>query len=128
LAEPTTPPLPPLAHTLKGMGGRLLALLQVRLELFSVEAREEINRATELLALVAVACVLGCLGLGFLAILITVALWDSHRLVALTAFTVLFLTLAGVAVWQAKNRMQRGSHLFEASLGELKRDRETLKP
>ncbi|HRK37420.1 MAG TPA: phage holin family protein [Burkholderiaceae bacterium] len=128
MAEPTTPPLPPLAHTLKGMGGRLLALLQVRLELFSVEAREEINRATELLALVAVACVLGCLGLGFLAILITVALWDSHRLVALTAFTVLFLTLAGVAVWQAKNRMQRGSHLFEASLGELKRDRETLKP
>jgi len=128
LTDPHIPPLPPLAHTLKGMGGRLLALLQVRLELFGVEAREELNRATELVALVAVACVLGCLGLGFLAILITVALWDSHRLVALTAFTVLFLTLAGVAVWRARARLQRGSHMFEASLGELKRDRETLKP
>lgn len=128
MTEPKASSLPPLAHTLKGMGGRLLALLQVRLELLGVEAREELNRATELVALVAVACVLGCMGLGFLAVLITVALWDSHRLLALTAFTVLFVTLACVAVWQARARMQRGSHMFEASLGELNRDRETLKP
>ena len=128
MTEPTTPPLPPLAHTLKGMGGRVLSLLQVRLELFSVEAREEVNRLTELVSLVAVACVLGCLGMGFLAILITVALWDTHRLAALTGFTVLFLTLAGVAVAMARARMARGSHMFEASLGELKRDQDALKP
>lgn len=128
LTEPTTPPLPPLAHTLKGMGGRVLSLLQVRLELFGVEAREEVNRVTELVALVAVACVLACLGLGFLAILVTVALWDSHRLMALTGFTVLFLTLAGVAIAMARARLARGSHMFQASLGELKRDQDALKP
>lgn len=128
MTEPNTPPLPPLAHTLKGMGGRVLSLLQVRLELFGVEAREEVNRVTELVALVAVACVLACLGLGFLAILITVALWGSHRLVALTGFTVLFLTLAGVAIAMARARLARGSHMFQASLGELKRDQDALKP
>lgn len=128
MTEPNTPPLPPLAHTLKGMAGRVLSLLQVRLELFGVEAREEVNRVTELVALVAVACVLACLGLGFLAILVTVALWDSHRLVALTGFTVLFLTLAGVAIAMARARSARGSHMFQASLGELKRDQDALKP
>lgn len=128
MTEPNTPPLPPLAHTLKGMGGRVLSLLQVRLELLGVEAREEVNRVTELVALVAVACVLACLGLGFLAILITVALWDSHRLVALTGFTVLFLTLAGVAIVMARARLARGSHMFQTSLGELKRDQDALKP
>lgn len=128
MTAPTTPPLPPLAHTLKGMGGRVLSLLQVRLELFGVEAREEISRLTELVALVVMACVLACLGLGFLAILLTVALWDSHRLVALTAFTVLFLTLAGVAIGMARARLARGSHMFQASLDELKRDQDALKP
>jgi len=110
------------------MGGRLLALLQVRLELLGVEAREEVNRLAELVALVAVACVLGCLGLGFLAILITVALWDENRLMALTGFTVLFLTLAAVAIWLARSRYRRDHPPFEASLAELRRDRDALKP
>ena len=126
--EPTNPPLPPLAHTLMGVGGRVLSLLQVRVELFGIEAREEASRLTELLALVAAACVLACLGLGFLAILITVALWDTHRLAALTGFTVLFLTLAAVAIAMARARLQRGSHMFQASLGELKRDQDAFKP
>lgn len=110
------------------MGGRLLALLQVRVELFGIEAREEANRLTELLALVASACVLACMGLGFLAVLITVLLWDTHRLMALTAFAVLFLTLAGVAIVMVRTRLQGGSHIFQASLGELKSDREVFKP
>jgi len=127
LTDPVTPPAQPLARTLKGMGGRVLALLQVRLELFGVEAREELNRLTELVAWVAVACVLGCLGVGFLAVLLTVALWDSHRLLALTGFTVFFLTLAGVAIWMVRNRLQQGSHMFQASVCELKRDQDALK-
>ena len=117
-----------MAHALKGMGGRVLSLLQVRLELLGVELREEVNRLTELVVLVAAACVLACLGMGFLAVLITVALWDSHRLAALTAFTVLFLALAGVAIVMAKALLQRGCHMFQASLGELQRDQDALKP
>ena len=112
--------------SLKGGAGRLLSLLQVRLELLSVEARMEFNRLVELLVGVMLACLLGCMGLGFLAMLITVAMWDSHRLLALTAFTVLFLTLAGVAVWQVRTRLHQGSQLFAASLAELQQDRDAL--
>ncbi len=104
----------------------MLSLLQVRLELLSVEARMEFNRLVELLVGVMLACLLGCMGLGFLAMLITVALWDSHRLLALTAFSVLFLTLAGVAVWQVRTRLHQGSQLFAASLAELQQDRDAL--
>jgi uncharacterized membrane protein YqjE len=105
-----------------------LGLLQVRLELFTVEAREEVSRLGGLLVLSALACAFLSLGLGFLAMLITVALWDSHRLLALTAFAVLFLTLGGVSAVLARRLVQRGSRLFEASLVELKLDRERLKP
>lgn len=128
LTAPKQTPSQPLAHSLLDVGGRLLALLQVRVELFGIEAREEANRLTELLALVASACVLACMGLGFLAVLITVLLWDTHRLMALTAFAVLFLTLAGVAIVMVRTRLQGGSHIFQASLGELKSDREVFKP
>ena len=128
LTDPVTPPAQPLARTLKGMGGRVLALLQVRLELFGVEAREELNRLTELVAWVAVACVLGCLGVGFLAVLLTVALWDSHRLLALgLATTGLFI--AGVwAATRAAGRLRSGSRLFASSLAEIAQDREALRP
>lgn len=53
--------------------------------------------------------------------------WIScHRLLALTAFSVLFLTLAGVAVWQVRTRLRQGSQLFAASLAELQQDRDAL--
>lgn len=121
-------PPPPLAGSLKGMVAGLLGLLQVRLELFTVEAREELARVGGLLVLVAFACAFLSLGLGFLAIFITVALWDSHRLLALLAFSVLFLTLGGVAAFLVKQRAAQGSRLFAASLAELQLDKDRLKP
>ena len=125
--RPQTPP-PPLAGSLKGMVSGALGLAHVRLELFTVEAREEVSRLGGLLVLGAFACAFLSLGMGFLAIFITVALWDSHRLLDLMAFTVLFLTLGGVAAYLAKQRMAQGSRLFAASLAELQVDRERLKP
>ena len=119
---------PPLTHSLRGLLHSGVGLAQVRLELLSVEVREEAARLGRLWLLATVACVLVCLGLVFLSMLITVALWDSHRLLALTGFAVLFLTLGGVALWLTRQAAQQGSRLFEASLAELKADRERLRP
>ncbi len=126
--ERQNPAPAPLAASLKGLFSGVLGLFQVRLELFTVEAREEVSRLGGLLVLAAFACVFLSLGVGFLAILITVALWDSHRLLALMAFTVLFLTLGVVAAYMVKQRMAQGSRLFVASLAELQQDRDRLKP
>ena len=122
----TAPPLR-LATSLKGLVGTVLTLLQVRLELLSVEAQEEVARLVGLLLYGAMAVVLLALGLGFLAMLITVALWETQRLLALAVFTTLFLALGGVAAWQAWQLARRGSMLLAASLAELRQDRDRLR-
>jgi uncharacterized membrane protein YqjE len=116
-----------LAASLKGLAGTVLTLLQARLELLSVEAQEEVVRVVGLLLYGMAAVIFLALGLGFVAILLTVALWETQRLLALAVFATLFLALGGVAAWLAYQRAQRGSALFVASLAELRQDREQLR-
>jgi len=121
MAEP-----PRLASSLRGLASTILELLHVRLELLSVEAQEEVLRLGALLLYGAVAVTFLSLGLTFLAVFITVALWDSHRLLALGVFTAVFLIAGGVAAWLARARLQSGTRLFSASIEELRQDREEL--
>lgn len=116
-----------LSASLKTLAGTVLELLQLRLELLSVEAQEEVQRLGGLLVYGAVAVTFLSLGLGFLSILITVALWESHRLLALSVFATLFLTLGGVCAWMARERALAGTRFFSSSAEELKRDRESLR-
>lgn len=60
-----------LSASLKGLSATVLELLQLRLELLSVEAQEEVLRVGGLLVYGAVAVAFLSLGLGFLAMLIT---------------------------------------------------------
>ena len=75
----------------RGWLANVLELAEVRLELLTIEARIGLQR----LILVCVVGVLGAVmtafGVIFLALLITVWLWDSHPLLALGVFTALFL-------------------------------------
>lgn len=116
-----------LSSSLKGLAATVLELLQLRLELLSVEAQEEVLRVGALLVYGAVAVAFLSLGVVFLALLITVALWDSHRLLALALFTALFLLMGGVAAWLARERVRSGTRLFSASVEELRQDREGLR-
>ncbi len=103
-------------------------LLRVRLELLSVEAREHALATLELLLAGLAAVILLGLGLGFLAVLLTVLLWDSHRVLALTVFSTLFLTLGGMALLLLRSRWQAGRRWFESSLDELGQDGKRLSP
>jgi uncharacterized membrane protein YqjE len=116
-----------LSSSLKGLAATVLELLQLRLELLSVEAQEEVLRVGALLVYGAVAVAFLSLGVVFLALLITVALWDSHRVLALALFTALFLLMGGVAAWLARERVRSGTRLFSASVEELRQDREGLR-
>jgi uncharacterized membrane protein YqjE len=116
-----------LGASLKGFAASLIEIVNVRLELFSVEARDEALRLTEVLAYGALAIAFLAFGIAFLAVLITVLLWDSHRLLALTLFSTLFITLGAIAAVIARARIAEGSRLFASTLDELKRDRDTLR-
>jgi|GEM_PF-269780 len=103
-----------------------LELLRVRLALLSVEAAAHALDVARGLAWTVAAAVLLALGLGFLAALLTVVLWDSHRVLALAVLASLFLA-GGVTAALAARRIVAGVRWFEASLAELARDRERLR-
>ena len=79
------------AARVRGLLADVIELAQVRFELFTVEAREELARLAGMAVMGALAVVFVSFGLIFLAIFLTVLLWDTHRLLALGIFTSLFL-------------------------------------
>jgi len=127
-AAPGGQAAPGLAGSVRAWLHDGVRLLRVRLELFGVEAREHALATVELLLTGLAAVLLLTLGLGFLSVLLTVLLWDSHRVLALTVFATLFLTLGGVACALLLSRWRSTRRWFEATLGELRQDGERLAP
>lgn len=115
-----------LFASLKGLFGTSLALAQNRLQLLGVELAEERLRLLSLLTYGAIALICLSAGLVFLAVFLTVLLWDSHRLLALGVFSAIFLGAGIATLLMAMNFARAGSTLFKASLAELARDREAL--
>jgi len=114
---------------LRGVVRDALALLRVRLELLALEGRSHAQAVVALLLLGFAAVGLLLLGLGFLAALLTVLWWDTPlRLLALSAFAFVFLTLGAVAAWAAWRNWQAELRWFEATLHELKSDQGRLRP
>lgn len=119
---------PGLFASLRGFAATSVGLVRTRLELLRIEAREEVGRLTGLIVWGIAAVLLGVTGLVFLAVFITVLLWDSQRLLALGIFTALFLVAAAVATATALRLARQKSQLFAASLAELRHDEDALKP
>ena len=115
-----------MLESLRGLAAHGVALLRNRLSLLAVELEEEKDRLLRLLLLGASAFVLISAGTIFLAVFLTVLLWDEHRLLVLGGLTVLFLGTGGVALVAAIAVAGRKSRLFSASLAELAEDQSTL--
>ncbi len=110
----------------KGLLGTSVTLLHNRLELLGVELAEERVRLVSLMAYGGAAFLCLAAGLIFLAIFLTVLLWDSNRLLALGVFSALFLGAGIASLMLAMSLARSGSKLFSASLAELRKDRDAL--
>lgn len=108
--------------TLRGLLVTGIALAKVRLELLSTEVREEKARLLAILAYGGAAIFLLAAGAVFLAVFLTVLLWDSHRLLVLGLAAAVFLLAGAGAAMTARRLAGTPAKLFEASLEELKRD------
>lgn len=117
---------PGLLEGLRGAADAGLALLSNRLELLGVELVEERVRVLALLAYGAAALIALGAGMVFLAMFVTVLLWDSHRLLTLGIFSALFLGAGTIALLTALGYARTKSSLFSASLAELRKDRYEL--
>jgi len=111
----------------RGLAVTTLALLGNRLDLLGTELAEERIRLLALVSYGAAALVLLAAGLVFVAVFMTVMLWDSNRLLVLGVFSALFLAGGLLALGMAIGFARTGSKLFVASLAELKEDREALR-
>lgn len=115
-----------LFDSLKTLSISLVGIVHTRLELLSTDIAEEREHLITLLVLVLLA--LFCLGVGvvLLAMLIVVAFWESHRLLALGGVTGVFLIASAGMAWFALHKTRTRPRLFAASLAELSKDRQHL--
>lgn len=117
----------PVSAPLRRLGVSLLTLGRIRLELFAIEAQEEKERIASLLLWAVLAALLAGFGLLMLLVLVTVALWDSYRLLALGGGTVVLVAAAVVAVLKVKKLIDQPASLFQSSIGELRADADALR-
>jgi uncharacterized membrane protein YqjE len=106
----------------------LISLGQTRFELFSVELREELARIATLLLGGLAAVILGILGIAFAAFALVVAMAPEYRLLAAALVAggfILAAVLLGFAVLRFARAKRRA---FGATLAELRRDHEAIRP
>lgn len=126
MTEETHAPAGGLFVSLKTLATSLVGIVHTRLELLSIDIAEEREHLITLAVLLLVT--LFCLGVGvlLLALLIVVAFWESHRLLALASLTGVFLAAGGGLAWLIVHKARTRPRLFAASLAELAKDRQQL--
>jgi uncharacterized membrane protein YqjE len=115
-----------LLTSLKQLVATLVAVLQTRLELLANEVQAEKLRLTQLLLLCISALFFLACAVLLLTVLVVVALWDTHRLLAIGGFAALYLGMGVGFALAARARASAGTQLFVASLAEFEKDRDRL--
>lgn len=106
----------------------LLALARTRLELFSTELQEELTRLIfGVIGAVAV-LVLAALGAAFAGVALLIALPAEHRVLAAAGLAAAFFAAAALAAWSMRRVSREKPRLLAASLVELQRDYEAVRP
>lgn len=115
-----------LLESLSTLAATLVAIVHTRLDLLSADVEEDRVHVLSLLVLALAALFFIGVGVVLAAILLVVAFWDSHRLLALGSLAGFFLA-AGVGAWAyALHKARTKPRLFAASLSELVKDRQQL--
>jgi uncharacterized membrane protein YqjE len=126
-AEPLGARAPGFAENLRALGATLHNIVHVRAELFALELREETERRTRMLLLGVAAGLFFALGLALVAFLVIILFWDTYRLAAAFAVTLLYLGIGATAYLKLRTAIASSPPAFQATLGELEKDLEALK-
>jgi len=127
MAEASAPPPraaadEPRHHALRGLFAALLEALRTRLDLAAVELEIHLRALLRMLvwAIGAVACAM--LALAFAVTALVVALWDTHRMVALLGGSLVFLALTAGFTWLGVRTLRIQPGLLDNSLHQLEED------
>ena len=117
-----------LFDSLKALTATLIAIVHTRLELLSTEFEEERLRLSSMLGWTLGALFCAGLGVVLATLFVVLALWDTHRLLALGIPAILFLLGAALAWLVVRGKIRAKPRLFAASLTELSKDGKELIP
>ncbi|MGH8729027.1 MAG: phage holin family protein [Burkholderiales bacterium] len=124
--QPEAPASAGLFESLRRLVTTAINIAHTRLELISIELREEKVRLLSLLVRTLAALALLGLGVILATLFIVVLFWDTHRLLALGIMTLIFLA-GGVALGlRVVQDLKAAPKLFAESITELVKDRESL--
>jgi len=111
----------------RSLGSSLLALLEARVELVSLELGEEAERRKRLLILGVVAAVFLMLGLVALSFLVVVLFWETYRLGAIAGVTLVHAGVGAWAVLRIREIVRESTPPFSATLAEFRKDLDMLR-
>lgn len=117
-----------LFSSLRQLLATTVEIARVRLALFSTEIEQEKLRLFDAVLWAGLALLLLGLGMLMLSAFVVVLFWDSHRLLALGALTLLYLGAGTWLLYRARQRLRSPGGLFNTSVAELARDRDGLTP
>jgi uncharacterized membrane protein YqjE len=118
--EESTAAEPP--HAVQGLFAALVEALRTRLDLATVELELHLRALLRLLiwAVGAVACAM--LSLAFAVTALVVALWSTHRMLALLGGSLVFVVLTVLFGWLSARALRHEPELLEGSLDQLQED------
>ncbi|NOV25501.1 hypothetical protein E5S69_18525 [Cupriavidus necator] len=120
-------PSPKFLDAVRNLAGSLVAMVQTRLELASVELAEERTRLLKVALLALFGLAFFGLGMVTLTALIAILFWDTYRWQALGALTGLYLVLCAICLGYARSVLRDAPPMLEATLAEIDKDREILR-
>ena len=117
-----------LFHSVRTLLANVAGLAHARLELVGAELQEELARLGVILIAAIIALFFAFLGIAFAAIAVVIAVGEPHRLAAAAAIGTFFLVLGALSAWWMRRIILAKPRLFDASLTELRKDRDLLMP
>ncbi len=125
--EPATPASAGFLHSLRALGDGLLATVQDRLELFSVELQEEKFRLIQMFVWISAAVFTGMLAVTFASLTLVYLFWDTARLAVLGGLTVFYAGALVAIIIALRRFIARQPQPFSATREEIGEDRACIR-
>ena len=113
---------------MRALGDGLIASVQDRLELFSLELQEEKFRLIQTFIWISAAIFTGMMALGFASLTLVYLFWESARLAVLGGLTLFYAGALLAIVISFRRYVARQPKPFAATLHEIKEDRACIQP
>jgi len=116
-----------VSDSARALGTSLMSLVSARMELLTLELKEEAERRKREAMLVLVAAVFLNCALILAGMFVAALFWDSQRLLATLGVTLVYLLVGGVALLRFRALERDRPAPFSATLEEFRKDLEMIR-